>query len=115
MNKISGILPANPRLTSVNLQEARPLRAGGGPTFGIPVALTSRQEAELQKMQMDKALNPTDFFEPSNEGKMKQMEMQKQIEQNYFNRESLGTSGVILSDTEKFIPETGLGPVSVRA
>ena len=43
MEKLSSILPSNPRIKSVDLKDAKPVRPGA-PSYGIPVGTNSVQD-----------------------------------------------------------------------
>ena len=57
MEKISGIIPATPRVVSVDLSEARPLRPGV-PSFGRPVGITNQERVSnlASKAEADKII-----------------------------------------------------------
>lgn len=62
MEKISGILPSRPRLKSVDLQSAHPIRPGV-PSFGRPVGSTSvqRDRVNLSMQARDLASQAMSF------------------------------------------------------
>lgn len=58
MEKISRILPSNPRVQAVDLKSSAPVRPGT-PQFGRPVGISSLADAFfMRKMELDNAPTP---------------------------------------------------------
>jgi len=70
MNKISGILPSTPRITTVDLSMERPVRRTS-PDFGIPFAPSSRTDFRSVVNEVDTeeaALRDAQIVKESSEG-----------------------------------------------
>ncbi len=98
MNKISGILPSNARITSVDVKSERPLRSST-PGFGLPV---SKSGFNQNAAPVDVSMDRFDLSEAAQRPMTKEekaSEIAVRMTRDFFNAKSEGDREVIRGDS----------------
>ncbi|MEI7973957.1 MAG: hypothetical protein WCH11_06280 [Bdellovibrio sp.] len=115
MEKISGILPSRPRLKSVDLQSAHPIRPGV-PSFGRPVGSTSVQRDRVNlSMQARELASQAMAFTPKQASELSKTALADKLGRDFFAsrlEDSLDRDAK-LSEIDSGSPSAFSGPESV--
>lgn len=97
MEKLSSILPASPRIKSVDLSEAKPRRPGS-PTFGVPEGTTSSQRDRVSISSRDSIEALKDNGTYKNPRDFKTSKMAEEVTKKFFETR--------LNPTDKIAPKS---------
>lgn len=83
MEKLSSVLPASPRVKSVDLKNAKPVRPGA-PRFGAPNGMTSRERDRLMISEQAKEMAFSETMAAKNPREMRQVQMVDDVTRRFF-------------------------------
>lgn len=83
MEKLSSVIPASPRVKSVDLKNAKPVRPGA-PTYGSPVGMTSRERDRIVLSSEAKDLAFQETMGARNPREMRQAQMVDEVTRRFF-------------------------------
>lgn len=102
MEKISGILPSSPRVSSVDMKEAAPVRPGT-PTFGRPEGVSSLRKAKIGETASAAASLSRERLDWKSKD-MQNAAMVRDVADRFFKGNQKAAEAVVDIDTPQAIP-----------